>query len=316
MTVIRFLAILLLAFPAFAAGLPWHKVGSVHGVSGGSYTPVLVTTTGISIFTNLATDGTSGQWNVQSGTWSKVGQTTVVLPSEAIFDEGPVFYRVRTSAVQHADGKCYAMLTVGNGYPTTDSYRPAFATSDDCITFTYQGRMVIDGSQDGYGQTDTQAFVVREGYPPLDHANPASNKFLLYENYQDPTGAGTTKGLILVYSADGVSWWRAKDVYGQWIDVLPAGVISVYTMPNGAFPTATLTPYGVHIIIANTYPATKLAHLFSCDGFTFHVIESASPVLNKTTGKGTNLAYDASTNLLHALSGATNWTLPAKNYGC
>lgn len=284
-------------------GVTWTHVGTVQGLCGGSYSPPIVTATGVSIFSNIACDGTQGQWNAQAGTWAKVNPSTVVLPYAAIFDEGPATYRVRTSSVQRADGKCYAMLTVGNGYPTTDSYRPAFATSDDCLHFTYQGRMLIDGSDAGYGQTDTAAFVVREGFPPLDHTNQGSNKFLLYENYQ--TQGASTKGLILVYSADGVSWFRASDAFGAWLDLLP--------IANVAFPSAALTPYGVHIVAADGYPATKIVHLFSCDGMAFRVIEAVSD-LPVVVGKAANLTFDGT--LIHSLDGGQHWTLAARDFGC
>lgn len=317
---IRFLVLLLFATAAFA-GKPhcdafgWCKQPNVGGWVQGSYTPVAVVPGGIIVMGNSLF---YGDWSEQTGTWTKLNTSFIAVPSEAVYDEpcGVNGYCVRTSAVQHlSTGGCVGMLTVGNGYPSTDSFRPSWVTSDDCKRWLYYGHLLIDGSEQGYGQTDTQAMVVNEAAPEVpDHVAFGNNRYLVYENYQDRLSNGHALGLILVYSADGVTWFRATDAFGNWLDVLPPGIVPL-GMPNFAFPTAARTPYGVHIIAADTYPATRLIHLFACDGVNFRVLEANSGVYTSSV-KGTNLTYDPATNLLHAYSNGTHYTLAERDWGC
>jgi len=125
----------------------WCSMGLIKNVPEDPYMPWTV----IGPNAILMMNNNAGQWTQRRGTFTEVGGSSVALPYTAIYDEGPATYRVRTSAVQHlSTGGCVGMLTVGNGYPSTDSYRPAWATSDDCVNWIYRGRLLIDGSFTGY----------------------------------------------------------------------------------------------------------------------------------------------------------------------
>lgn len=284
--------LLLFALPAYAAKKPpppppddvvWTKVGTVQG-DVGNYTPVVqLGGNQIRIYAN--TNGsTDGDLWLRVGSWSSVGSAAKVLD---VTDQRDTF--IRTSGVARgASGVYYAVLYTGDGYPTQGGYSPSWATSPDGTTWTWHGPI----SPFGRNQSSAANLIV-------DESRADAYRFIFWMDLYSPSN------LVLVHSADGVTW------QSDGLNVWPiAG-------ETPQFVTAARTPYGYHLIGANTYPATALRHVFSCDGLTgWHVIEMASDVINTSAAKGTNLVYDAATNMLHALTSGTHWTLTARNFGC
>src|SRR3954471_15547601 len=116
--------------PVQSDGVTWTKVGTIQGVTT-NYTPLVVT--GSNAIRVYMGDGTL---HMGSGSWTKVPTMSTVIACNQVYDEGPDPYCIRTSSiVRGASGKYYGMLAVGNGYPTTDGYRPAWGTSDDGVNW-------------------------------------------------------------------------------------------------------------------------------------------------------------------------------------
>lgn len=303
-----------------ASGSLWTAARNVDGTFG-KYTPLVVTgPDAIRVYANSngAVDGT---FFLREGSFTNgVGAASVAISPSQLTDM-PGGY-IRTTAVVKGAQRYYALLHVGNAYTgNTTGFQPAWATSDDTINWQYHGRIKIDGTIP-YVFASGAALVVQEDKPAtIDTANPANNRFLVWEDAY--TIDGVAKKLVLIYSADGVEWHFYRDANNQVVDVWPKDPAVAGDTP--VFPTAARTPYGYHLIAADKYPAAHHRHLWSCDGLTWRVLEANAPTFIGTDGnaKGTNLAYDPSTGLVHAitsinerLSGSAHWTFPAQSFPC
>lgn len=267
---------LLMVSSAFGAGLPWHKVGTIKNEIG-SYEPVALEGTEVRIYAN--TNGSmDGDLFLRTGSWTGVGTANAVLH---IADPRDTF--IRTSGVARgASGTYYAILYTGDGYPTQGGYSPSWATSPDGLAWTWWGPV----SPFGRNQSSAASLVV-------DESRTDGYRFMAWLDIN---------GLYLMHSDTGLAW--QSDGAVMWPESLQ-------------FVTAAKTPYGYHLMGCAEWPCVHLRHVYSCDGLTnWHVLETASPVLNKSFTKGNNLVYEPATNLLHSVSTGLHFTLAARNFGC
>ena len=276
----------------------WTSGGKIHGVTG-RYTPLVITATNaISVYGNYDdTDAFDGLY-MRVGNWKNVSSASPVISKNKITDQSGLPFIRTSGVVRGASGKYYAVLHVGDNYPSSTGYIPAWATSDDGIKWVYHGKFIVDGVPMPYIYSSSANLVVQEEKPEvLNSDHPAENRYLVWE---DATTMVPSKKLILLYSADGADWRFYRDTSGEIVDVWPT---ELSFDPNPMFPTAARTPFGYHLIAVDNYPVNYQRHLFSCDGLKWRVLEyqAATYMPNVINPKGTNLVYEPSTGLLHAL---------------
>lgn len=265
-----------------ADALCWTKVGTVSNVTY-NYTPVVaLDATHTRTYSN-SNGVADGNLYLRSCSWTSCGPAAEVLHISAPSDT-----YIRTLGVARGtSGTYYAVTYTGDGYPTQGGYTPSWATSPDGVTWTWWGSIQNFWRYQSSGMNLIVDESRNDGY-----------RFMFWT---DRNG-----GLVLMHSDTGMpADWQSDDT-------------NMWPFPEQPqFVSAVRTPYGYHLIGANIYPATALRHVFSCTGLPpWHVLETASDVINITVGKGTNLAYDLSTNLIHALTSGVHWTLPAKAFPC
>lgn len=269
--------------PTCPSAFGWSCPTTVAGVTT-NYTPtVSLSATNIRVYAN-SNGSVDGDLWLRSCTWSSCGPATKVLHITTPRDQ-----YIRTSGVARgASGTYYAVLYTGDGYPTQGGYSPSWATSPDGVTWTWHGPIGLFGRN----QSSAAALIVDESRTD-QHACMA---------WLDLAG-----GLILMHApmpcmpadwrSDGPNMWPIAGESPQFV-------------------AAARTPYGYHLIGANTWPATAHRHLYSCDGVTgWHVLEPDAAT-RTSAGKGTNLVYEPTTNLLHALTSGEHRTLPARAFTC
>jgi hypothetical protein len=271
--------------PPKCSAFGWCKVGTVAGVVG-NYTPV-VQMGGSQIRVYANTNGlVDGDLWLRVGSWSSVGSATKVYTAT----DPSVAYNRTSGVAQGTGGAYYAVVYAGPCYGSgcVNGFSPQWLTSPDGYAWTTHGAI----SPFGLNQSSAMNLIV-------DESRTDAYRFMFWMDLYSPTN------LVLVHSADGVTW------QSDGLNVWPiAG-------ETPQFVTAAKDQYGYHLIGANTFPATALRHVFSCTGLPpWHVLEMASPVINTSVGKGTNLVVDHPNNLLHALTSGVHWTLPIKPYPC
>lgn len=277
----------------------WMAKGRIQGVTG-RYTPLIITGANtVSVYGNYDNTDTFDGLYLRTGNWANVGMASLVISKKNIIDQsGKPF--IRTSGiVRDTKGKYFAVIHVGDGYPSSTGYIPAWATSDDGIQWDYHGKFIVEGVPMQYIYSSSANLIVQEEKPGvLNNEHPMENRYLVWE---DATTMIPSKKLILLYSADGADWRFYRDTSGEIVDVWP---VELASDPNPMFPTAARTPYGYHLIAADNYPVNYQRHLFSCDGLKWRVLEyqSATFMSNVVNPKGTNLVYEPTTGLLHALT--------------
>lgn len=166
------------------------------------------------------------------GKWRGVGAPTLVASNTIITDvldpvtQLPAQNRFFTRpAVRKVGSEWWAFVYVANGYPPSDgNVVPALMKSADGVHWTYLGR-IKDGEVGTYLASHKSwgsgmAFEVRKGTIVLNHANPEKNKFVAVVD-----AMGT--GLALIYSADGKSWFFAKNSDGTTKEVLPPDLLAL-----------------------------------------------------------------------------------------
>lgn len=264
-------------------GVTWKKVGTVANVTN-NYTPVVsLDATHIRVYSN--TDGVNiGDFYLRNCSWKSCGSAAKPLH---IDDPRDTYIRTNAAA-RGASGMYYALLYTGDGYPTQGGYSPSWATSTDGVTWAWWGSV----SPFGRFQSSAANLIV-------DESRDDGYRFMAWTD-------GTGQQQVLMHSDTGLVW--ESDGLNMW----------PIAGDDPQFCAAAKDPYGYHLICANQYPATAMRHLWSCTGMngTWRVIETASEVINTSVGKGTNLVYEPSTNLLHALTSGVHWQIAAKAYPC
>ena len=292
--------------PKQRPGIAWKRQPTIEGVTG-NYSPFVVSAGGLlEIWAN--TDGaTIGTWFRREGTLAAVGPANAVLEPDEITDqEGEALIRT-TAVARSAAGHYYAILHVGHGYPSQTGYVPAFARSDDGIAWNYAGKLEIDGAIP-YAYASGANLIVQEEKPAdSEPKTPAQSRFLLWNDAY--TIDGEPKKLVLIHSADGRRWHFHRDAEGTVADVWPEELAG----DRPVFPAACKTPFGYHLICGDRYPVEAHRHLFSEDGTSWRILERQSATY--AGYKGTNLAYDQTTGLIHAITAARHHlTLEAKAF--
>ena len=370
----------------------WTSDGTVRGVNT-NYTPIVLTSsTGISIYTTaLSQTVLDGQLLRQTGTWTSVGTGKVVMSSSQVTDVTNPYIRT-TAIVKGPSGAYYGLIHVGSGYPSSNGFRPAWATSPDGVNWTYHGMITLNNYFAPYVLASSGNLIVNESITELNTAVPADNRYIAWEDAYCFTGLMAGSGsncprLTMIYSADGEHWFTANDpATGEPLDViaslvtageLPAAQTVTATSTNGSkvltgiastagifpnqyvtgaaldssggavvvsrtattvtlsqpatisgsgqfafggfggqFSAAVQTPYGYHLIAADTFPSDYLTHFFSCDAIHWSILETNSAVFNFDWGKGTNLVYNSSTKTVHALSSGPHYSYVEKAFAC
>jgi hypothetical protein len=218
---------------------------------------------------------------VHSGTWSRVGGSTVALPIRGY---------LRTNGIARGpSGVCYGLLRISNGYGGSQGYQPAWATSDaDCRNWRLRGFTSLPHN------SNNNTLVVQEDGPAVvDHGNPMANRYVALDDGLGPK-------LALIYSADGINWFDVKDpVTRQTMEIWPNDANEV--LSNGTvrkidpqFVTMTRTPYGWHAIAADWYAdsAHRHIHIYAPAGqpLKWRMLEASAPTFINTN-KGTALTY-------------------------
>jgi hypothetical protein len=264
---------------------------------------------------------TDGMLFLREGSFTHgVGATSVAISPGQLSDMPGGF--IRTTAVVKGSQKYYAVIHVGNAYEgNSTGFQPAWATSDDSVNWQYHGRTKIDGAVQGVFASGAALVVQEEKPATLDTVNPANNRYLIWEDAYSIDGVA--KKLVLIYSADGENWHFYRNATNIVIDVWPTDPAVIADGP--VFPSVVRTPFGYHLIAADTWPGKHHRHLWSCNGLTWRVLEASAPTFvgNDGNAKGTNLAYDPAAGLVHAatlnyqgVSGSAHWTLSAQAFAC
>ena len=291
----------------------WMSSGKIQGTTG-RYTPLVITGTDtIAVYGNYDDTNAFAGLYLRVGNWKTANTASVVVPNNKITDQSGLPF-IRTSAVVRGEsGKYYAVLHVGDNYPSSTGYIPAWATSDDGVNWVYHGKFVVDGVPTPYIYSSAANLIVQEDkLQVLDNVYPTNNRYLVWE---DASTMVPSKKLILLYSADGKDWRFHRDPSGDIVDVWPTE-LSVDSNPM--FPTAARTPFGYHLIAADNYPVNYHRHLFFCDGLKWRVLEyqAATYMPNIVNPKGTNLVYEPSTGLLHALTSGYHFQEQEHGFAC
>ena len=218
------------------------------------------------IYTNSAPLVQGAGLHLYQGTLNSVTYKGQVLSITA-----PTDAYIRTFGMATRDGKYYALLYTGDGYPTEAGFSPSWATSDDGISWKWFGHVSPYPRALSSGQALT--------------AEPDGS----FKAWIDQVG-GTLREMS---SPDGITW---KDEGDIWPASLPIG--------QAFFPNATRTNRGTMISVTDTFPATKIRVLWKCnDQNTWSVLDDNAPILNGE--KGTALAWDGVN--IHAYSNGSHW---------
>lgn len=224
------------------------------------------------IYTNTGSGG-DGKMHLYEGTVNGVKARgpilTITEPNESY---------IRTFSVVRYNGRYYALLFTGTGYPPKDGFAPSWAESNDGIIWEFKGSVNPFNSRPF---SSSMALTVDE-----------QGRF---RSWSDAAG-GTLREIS---SQDGLHWQALGDI---WPKSLPVG--------EAIFPTATRTPKGTMLAVADKFPSTKIRVLWQCHGETnFQVIEENSSI--HSGQKGAALAWDG--NMIHAFSQGSHWTRSEPN---
>ena len=304
-----------LAAPALAQNeATWTDVADIKYVSG-NYTPLVITgTNSISVYGNSeGHQNTDGNFFLRTGTFtpSQVSKfaTEVIHAATQITDQTGSPYIRTTAVVRGPSGTYYAVLHVGDSYPS--AYFPAWATSTNGVNWTYHGKFTLTGSYTFAGSSSASLIVQEEKPATIDDTNPMNNRYIVYEDAFCSGGwASCLPKVQLLYSADGLVWHFYRDGNGQIVDMWPNEAAVAADHP--IWITTTKTTYGYHLIAGNDWPTSLHRHLWSCDGLHWRVIEIAADT--DTGPKGTNIVYEPATNLVHALSSVRHLQLTAQAF--
>lgn len=298
-------------------GTVWTKPVAIKGF-GGAYASIVKLGSRVMMYSNQAMkprpgpcpgSGCPGIVLFTGSSSTNVTQSAVVLQNAVINDVhapdgklAPNRFFTRVSVVRsERDGRFYAIAHVADGYPPGPAgVYPAFLTSPDGVAWTYHGRLKgepwdLYGPGRGRVYANSMALIVNDEAGPLDRTNPAANRFLLYSD-----GYGASKPLVLLYSADGATWYFARTPSGAIRDLRPAELANEQPI----FASAVKTPHGYHMITSKDWPVTAQRHLFSCDGLTWTLLGSPSSkgaTFLRPGGKNTNLYYDAASRTVLGL---------------
>lgn len=248
--------------------------------------------TDLTLWTNYA-----GGDNTREGRlYRHHGELNSLGPPVIVVDIPDAF--LRTFNLVQTTQCCFVLARVGTAYGQS-SYYPWFGRSPDCTNWTWTEKLWLGNSNSNTLNVDLTAPSV------VDHDNPRHNRFTALD---DSLGNWWT----LVYSADGDHWYSypnqqpPRELFPPDIAVTPQ------------FTAEVRTPYGWHAIACEWggIQCIKHIHLWSANGIDYCVLENNAPTFSDP--KGTSLYYEATTNLVHAISGTggRHLSFPAKAFTC
>jgi hypothetical protein len=297
----------------------WARLSSVRGLCC-NYTPLVMKDGSPHFFSNvLGEQGEQGEGQLYryAGSWNRVTAGQLALAATDVTDVGPSSYKVRTSGIRHDPRAGWvAILRVGQGYPTSDGYVPALATSADGVRWTYRGKLQIEGRV-WPAFSDAANLILQMDKPAvLNSEQPFENRYVILENNINIDGRA--RKLVAVVSADGLAWRFHRDSSGAVVDLWPADVALAADQP--VFPSADSVRGDIHLIAGDRWresasPVLAHRHLCAARGSSrFKYLGDAS---TWTSGsKVPNVAYDAVSDTLYAVSGAVSYALPRASTAC
>ncbi len=286
------------ADPVFSA--PFKSISNY----GGSYGSAVIHADGtIEMFSSsFPTKGVSGVVKYDGKAFTKLARATLVAGPSIVNDmAGAEITRVNIT-YSDRDHMYYGVIYVSKGYPPADSrVFPAFISSPTAAagTWVYHGQFggevgkLFPAASYGSGM----ALIVNDTAGALDPAHPAENKFVFYADGFGPL-------LALLYSADGVNWYFAKDSKGKILDVRPVELRG----ENYIFPSAIRTPNAFHMYVSNGWPPSGHRHLVSKNGIDWTLdgtVAKPEILYAKHKAKNVSLAYDRFKKIIYVMP--TNW---------
>jgi hypothetical protein len=208
------------------------------------------------------------------------------------------------------------MLRVGAGYPSSDGYVPAWASSVDGVAWRYRGKLRIEGRV-WPASSDAASLVWQPSKPATrDDAQPFNNRFLAFENNLGGDAQG--KRLVLLYSADGVDWRIYRSSSGAVVDLWPADAALAADRP--LFVTAEAVRGDIHLLAGDNWRETSTpvhAHRHLCVPAGTAQLRYLGDAATWRAGiKGSNLAYDEQADTLWALSSGWLYSWPRAAASC
>ena len=268
-------------------------------------------------FSNAQSEALSGQLVRYDGSWSGVGAGQVVLTAQAISDVGPADFKVRTAGIRHhPDVGWVAIVRVGRGYPSSDGYVPALATSPDSLQWTYRGKLQVEGRV-WPAFSDAANLILQLDKPAnLNPQQPFENRYVILEN--NITIDGQARKLVAIVSADGRDWRFFRNTSGEVADLWPKDAALAQDQP--VFPSADSVQGDIHLTVGDGWresetPVHAHRHLCAPRGSnTFRFLGNASTWV--AGSKVPNIAYDRSTDTLFAVSQGTAYALQRASTAC
>ena len=272
---------------AVAADADWQRVGSVSGGVWGNYSAFDQHSDGKVYFVvnDSYQDGSvyRGEVVLQvADRWpGRVSAPVTIIPESALaayYDErGQAMTYARTNAVASDGVGCHALLHVGAPYGSpTYQYRPAYASSPNCRSWTYHGPVTVNGVEAPYIFSGSMAYVIfREEHYMLQAA-----------------GAYGLGRLIAFKSADGFHY----ETFG--------GEISVFPDDRPVFPDMAHCGGEFHVVYEDGWGngSTAVRHLKSWDALNWELVDANIP---PSTYKGINIG--CVNGQLYGLTDRTLW---------
>lgn len=283
--------------PVASTAVTWARQPDVNGAIGNNGALVILNSGKPELFVSgPATDANDGRMFRLVGTMQSLGQPQMALDVKQQYPTATQDYYIRSMGVVKGAQMYYALLYTGPCYGAgcVGGFTPSWATSPDGVVWTWYGSV----SPFGRNQSSANALV-------LDESRTDGYRFMAW---LDVPGYKVR----MMHSADGLTWAG----YDQ--EQYP-----VADLPNDAPLSASVakTPYGCHMVVAIDFPATAHRHLFSATCLApWKVLEMQAEtywldaVHATTAPKGTRLAYEPATNLVHAFTQYAHLTMIAKAY--
>jgi hypothetical protein len=190
------------------------------------------------------------------------------------------------------------------------------ATSADGVQWTYRGKLQIEGRV-WPAFSDAANLVLQMDKPAvLNTQQPFENRYVILENNVGIDSRA--RKLVAIVSADGRDWRFHRDSSGAVVDLWPPELALAADQP--VFPTADSVRGDIHLITGDRWresesPVHAHRHLCAARGSsTFQYLGDATTW--RAGSKVPNIAYDAVSDTLYAVSGAESYGLQRASTAC
>lgn len=234
-------------YTSYSTDSAWNKRAQFSNV-GTNYSPIVVDGESVRVYPTAHGADLGNLW-VGSGGIGGVSDPVLALAIPGLY--------IRTAGIAHHEGRWYALLHVGNGYPTTIGYRPAWAESEDGLTWSYKGWVNVDGAAQSCFSSSNALIRFRGEWI----------------GFEDCYG----KKIAVIRSTDGLNW--RVDAGDAW---------AAFPDDGAVFPSAAASADTIHLIAQSRWPGGPMRHLTSHDGRTWTVAESEVGIRSE---KGANLSF-------------------------